>query len=333
MGLLLGLAPLMRWREQDTRSLARAVTPSLIVACVVALGAILSGVREPLPAAIVFAAAWALASNVVVTARGFRAGWKHGIAYLGHTGVSVLLIGVIASSGYGLSAQVQLPRGQERTALGMRMQFEQLKRSNDGKDHAIIAVRNDKDTYQATPALYWSDFNQGYMKKPYIRRYLTHDVYISPLEMVGEDARQNALWLGRGEQRRIGQVLYSFADFEIANMGTPQMEIAARMTAELNGRTVPVRPVYRPMSGEKSVPAYLPGGGEVEIVGADATTGRIALSVPGLSTADPQHQVLAVEVSTKPFINLVWIGAILMLGSAFLSVVRRIGDLRRAPSD
>src|SRR5205814_7540781 len=116
-------------------------------------------VRQPLPAAIIFAAAWALASNVAVTLRGFRSGWKHGVAYLGHTGVSVLLIGVIASSGYGVSTQVQLPKGQERAALGMRMRFDHLKKRADGKDHAVIAVNAPGDAYQATPSLYWSDYN------------------------------------------------------------------------------------------------------------------------------------------------------------------------------
>jgi len=36
-----------------------------------------------------------------------------------------------------------------------------------------------------------------------------------------------------------------------------------------------------------------------------------------------------VEVSTKPFINLVWLGAVVMLLSAFLSMARRIQDVRR----
>jgi len=40
--------------------------------------------------------------------------------------------------------------------------------------------------------------------------------------------------------------------------------------------------------------------------------------------------VLAVEVSTKPLINLVWVGAIVMLASVFLSVVRRSRDLAGA---
>ncbi len=333
MCLLLGIAPLMRWRQQDPQSLARSVWPSLVIGLVVAFAAIAGGVRDPIPAAIVFAAAWALTTNVMVTARGFRAGWKHGIAYMGHAGASVLLIGVIASSGYGVSTQIQLPKGQDRMALGLRMRFEQLRKSGDGKGHAIIAVQSRQGNFEATPALYWSEYNQGYMKKPYIQRYLTHDLYISPLEMVGEDPTEHALWLGRGESRKVGQVTYRFTDFEISGMGTPQMQIAARMTAEIGGRTSPVRPVFQPMNPtQRSVPAYLPGsGGTVEIVGADANTGRIALAVPGMANPD-RGEVLAVEVSTKPFINLVWMGAIIMLGSAFMSVARRVGDLRRSPA-
>jgi len=323
----------MRWREQDPKLLGRAIVPSIVTGVVLTFAAVIAGVRSPLPAAIIFGAAWALAANVAVTIRGFRAGWKHGIAFLGHTGVSMLLIGVIASSGYGVSTQVQLPKGQERAALGLRMRFDHLQEGKDGKNHAIIAVSAPGGDYEATPALYWSEYNQGYMKKPYIRRYLTHDVYFSPLEMAGDSPADHALWLGKGESRQVGQVKYTFSDFEVSGMGTPQMQIAARMTAETGGRTVPVRPVYQPMNAQqKSVPAYLPGGGTIEIVGADASQGKIALSVPGLDSGPARSEVLALEVSTKPLINLVWLGAIVMLGSAFLSVIRRAGDLRRSPT-
>jgi cytochrome c biogenesis factor len=288
-------------------------------------------VRQALPAAIVFAASWALAANLVVTVRGFRTGWKHGVAYLGHTGVSVLLLGVIASSGYGVSAQVQLPEGQERDALGYHMKFEGLQHSNDGKDHAIIAVSSSEGAFQARPALYWSPYNQGYMKKPHIERYLTHDVYISPIEMVGDDGTANALWLAKGETKSVGSVRYTFVDFDVQNMGTPQMQIAARMRAELGGRTVPVRPLYQPMAGTaRSIPDYLPGGGAVEIVGVDATNGRVGIAVPGIAQSKPHGDVLAVEVSTKPLITLVWIGAIIMLASVAMSIVRRVMDLNKA---
>ena len=330
MGLLLGIAPLMRWRQQDASALVRAAMPSAAVALGIALVAVWSGVRDPLPAAVVFGAAWALASNAIVTVRGFRAGWKHGVAYLGHLGVATLLIGVVASSKYGRTAQVQLPQGQERYALGYRLRFDGIRKNADGKDRAMIAVQASGRSFEAAPALYYSAFNQGYMKKPHIERFLTHDVYISPLEKVGDDPSAGGVWFSKGQTQRIGQVTYTFEDFEIAGMGTPQMRITARMTAETGGRTVPVKPAIEPLGGSpRNLPGYLPGGGTVQIANVDATNGRVAIEVPGTTDA-ADGGVLVVDVSTKPFINLVWIGAIIMLGSAFLSVFRRALDVRRA---
>ena len=328
MGLLLGIAPLMRWRHQDPAALARAAMPALVASVVVALVAAWLGVRQPMPLSIVFAAAFALAANVMVTARGFRAGWKHGVAYLGHTGAAVLLIGVIASSNYGRSTQLQLPVGQEKNALGYRLKFEGLRAGAGGQDRAVIAV-NAPGGFQALPALYWSEFNQGYMKKPHIQRYLTYDLYISPLEMVGEQDRTNGVWFSKGETKKIGEVTYTFIDFD-RQMGDV-VRVAARMRAEIGGRTVPVRPVIEINLKEgipNRIPDYLPGGASVTIASVDPNTGRVAIEVPGVAREAGQG-ILAVEVSTKPLINLVWAGAILMLASAFLSMLRRAIELRR----
>jgi cytochrome c-type biogenesis protein CcmF len=331
MGLLLGLAPLMRWRHQDAAALGRAALPAIVVALLGAVLAMVLGVRDPLPLGIVFAGAFALAANVIVTARGFRAGWKHGVAYLGHTGAAVLLIGIIASSGYGRSTQVQLPVGQERNALGYRMKFEGVRAGAGGHDRAVIAVNAPSGGFEARPALYWSDYNQAYMKKPHIQRYLTYDLYISPLEMVGEGDQPNGVWFSKGETKKIGEVTYTFIDFD-RQMGDV-VRIAARMRAEIGGRTVPVRPVLEMNLKEgipNRIPDYLPGGASVQIASVDPNTGRVALELPGMGRSDSQ-KVLAVEVSTKPLINLVWLGAILMLGSAFLSVLRRGLDLEPVP--
>jgi cytochrome c-type biogenesis protein CcmF len=331
LGLLLGIAPLMRWRQQEPGALMRAALPSMIVGAVVTVIAVALGVRQPISAAVVFGAAWALASNAVVTVRGFRSGWKHGVAYLGHMGVSVLLIGIVASSQYGRSTQVQLPEGEARNALGYRLRFDGMRKEKNGKDRVMIAVVADARRFEATPAMYWSEYNQGYMKKPHIERFLTHDVYISPLEMVGDDPAANALWLSKGETKQVGQVKYTFIDFD-RQMGDV-VRIAARLRVEIGGRTVPARPVLEMnmRNGTPNrIPDYLPGGGSVQIASVDPNTGRVALEVPGMGRTGSAGSVLAVEVSTKPLINLVWLGAILMLGSAFLSVIRRAIDLKRA---
>ena len=329
MGLLLGIAPLMRWRKQDPGALLRAAAPSVAVAATIAVIAAALGVRDAMPLAVVFGAAFALSSNVVVTARGFRAGWKHGVAYLGHTGVAVLLIGIVSSSNYGRAQQVQLPVGQEKDALGYRLKFEGVRPGEGGKDRAVIAVQAPGGGFEALPALYWSEFNQGYMKKPHIQRYLTYDLYISPLEMVGAGDQVNGVWFSKGQSKTIGQVTYTFIDFD-RQMGET-VRLAARVRAEIGGRTVPVRPVLEINLKEgipNRIPDYLPGGASVQIASVDPNTGRVALELPGMPRVKSE-EILAVEVSTKPLINLVWLGAVLMLASAFLSVLRRAIDVRK----
>jgi cytochrome c-type biogenesis protein CcmF len=241
MGLLLGVGPLMRWRRQDPQVLLRAVLPALVLAVALTLVIVVRGVRDAMPAGVIFAALFALAANTVVAVRGFSVGWRHGAAALGHMGVAMLLVGVVASSGYGVAAQVQLPQGEERQALGYSLTYQGRVKEPDGKDHVRIAVNSREGRFEASPALYWSEFNQGYMKKPHVERYLTHDVYISPLEIVDAD---------------------------------------------------PAVALLRPGAAP-------PGAGSV----------------------------LAVELSTKPFINLVWLGSILMLASTFLIVFRRAQEL------
>ncbi len=331
LGLLLGLAPLMRWRQQDPQALLKAALPGVVIAVLVALAAMVAGVRQPVPALIIFGAAFALASNLVVTVRGFKAGWKHGVAYTAHLGAAILLIGVIASSGYGKSIQVQLPRGQQRTALGYEMTYGGMTREKDGKGHVLIAVDGPQRKFKATPAMYWSEFNQGYMKKPHIERFLMYDVYISPLEMVGANPADNAVWFDKGETKQVGQVKYTFVDFDVQGMASGEPTIAAQLRAEIGGRTVPVRPLIQVRGGRQNhVPDYLPGGGSVSIVAVDPQKGRVGLELPGMATRPEQSDVLAVEVSTKPLINLVWLGAIIMLASGFLTVLRRFLDVRKA---
>jgi cytochrome c-type biogenesis protein CcmF len=328
MGLLLGVGPLMRWRQQEASPLLRAIVPSAVFAVLFTLLAVFWGVRDPMPVAVVFSMAFALAANLVVTVRGFRTGWKHGIAYLGHLGVSVLLIGVIASSNYGVAAQVQLPKGEAREALGLELVFQGMERDNEGKDHAIIAVKGQERNFTANTRFFWSEYNQGYMKAPHVENFLTHDVYISPLEMVGRDGSENGVWMSPGESRTVGEVTWTLQGL-IPQPTGEGMTLTAELVGEIGGRTVPARPVLEVRRGQQSsTPDYLPGGGQVSIVGADPQTGRVRMMLPGMGESSAA-EVLAVEVSTKPFINLVWLGSVLMLAATFMVVVRRVQDLRR----
>ena len=331
MGVLLGIAPLLRWRQHEAETFLKAAMPSAVFGVVVAAVAIVLGVRQPMPALIMFAMGFALATNFVVTLRGFKASWKHGAAYLGHMGATVMIIGVIASSGYGLSEQLQLPRGESRKALGFDMNFQGMEKDKEGKEHALIAVVGDGRKFTANAKFYWSEYNQGYMKKPHIERFWTHDVYISPLEMVG-GADAGGTWFKPGETKQAGNVKFTFEGF-LPEPGDGKMKLTANIVADIGGRTVPLKPVLEITMGDgkrTSTPAYLPSGGTLAIVSANPQDGSVMLALPG-EERGKDSQTLAVEVSTKPFINLVWLGAIVMLASAFMSMYRRVLDVKREP--
>jgi cytochrome c-type biogenesis protein CcmF len=246
-------------------------------------------------------------------------------------GLSVMLIGVVASSGYGVAQQIQLPQGESRNVLGYDMTFNGMQRDVEGKDHALIAVASRERNFLANAKFYWSEYNQGYMKKPHIERFWNRDVYISPLEMVGGSA-DHGTWFAPGETVQRGAIRYTFESFTPEPTGNG-MRLTANVIADIGGRTVPVKPVFEvTMGGGKpvSTPAYLPSGGTISIVRGDPSTGRALLMLPG-DEGGKDSQTLAVEVSTKPLINLVWLGAVVMLLSAFLSVVRRALDMKREP--
>lgn len=346
MGLLLGLSPLLRWRKHEVSTLGKTALPAVLAAVVFTLlgaatGAFQIRLTQPFSGGlrlpdwtvfVWFAMAFALTSNVLVMLRGFKAGWKHGVAYLGHSGAALLLIGVMASSNYGVSRQLQLPRGEAREALGYRMTYLGMESSPDGKDRAKIAVASSRRNFQASARFYWSEFNQGYMKTPHIERFATHDVYIAPLEMVGDDPRDQGLWFEPGETKQVGAVKYTFKGFQTEMQG--KVRVVADVVAEIGGRTVPLKPVFEmdPATGTASkVPAYMPSGGQLNIANADPNTGRVALELPNAEQV-AQNEILAVEVSTKPFIALVWLGSVVMLVAGFAVVIRRWLDLKRAPA-
>ena len=169
------------------------------------------------------------------------------------------------------------------------------------------------------------------MKSPHIRRSLADDVYLSPIELLGrEEAPGGPVWLAVGESSRSGGVRYTLLGLEPE--AGEVMRIVARVEAESYGRHDVLRPALEidmRSRERRSVPDCLPDGGEISVVEADPMTGRVALALPAATVAGAGG--LAVELSTKPLIGLLWLGAVLMLAGAFLAMLRRARDVAAGP--
>jgi cytochrome c biogenesis factor len=181
--------------------------------------------------------------------------------------------------------------------------------------------------------LYFSEFNQGVMRNPHVQRYWTHDVYISPIELkTGADAAPQ-LALAKGQSGSLGNRALRFEDFERqGTMGDPNgFTLVARVAVGEGADAQVVKPSVKitPYGLEKHG-ADLPGGGMLTLVSANPNTGTAEFVVTGPGAA-AGTDVLAVEISTKPLIGLVWVGMGILLFGAGLGIRRRLA-LRRQES-
>jgi hypothetical protein len=103
--------------------------------------------------------------------------------------------------------------------------------------------------------------------------------------------------------------------------------IGAQLAVTQGGRTALLTPVYRldPASGAvESPPTSLPGGGAVLVSGINASNGAVQLDLTGVADAAK----LALDVTRKPLIQLVWGGLYVVLLGGVLTLIQRACQAR-----
>jgi cytochrome c-type biogenesis protein CcmF len=330
VAILVALGPLVRWRQEAPSGMGRKALPAAIAGLVAAGLALLLGMRDPLDALLVFGAFFALTANLQVTLKAARRGLPYAAGYVSHLGFALMLVGVIAYSTFGKDKQIALPQGQAVEVLGYQLRYDGKRPQPDGKDRVAVLVTKDGRSFEAEPVIYYSAFNQGMMRNPHVERGVTQDLYIAPIELqAGADALPSVV-LGKGQAGEAGGLALQFEEFEREGvMGDPNgFTIRARVKVGEGAAAAIVRPAVKVTPyGLERVPADLPDGGALTLADVDPGSGtaRFALRAAGAVAAS---EVLAVEVSTKPLIGLVWIGMGLLLGGAGLGIGRRLA-LRR----
>jgi len=326
--LLIALGPLVRWRQDAPHSLVRNVMPPLVLALVAVTIALVLGMKDPMNLALVGGAVFAFLANLSIVGKAARRGLPYAAGYVSHLGLSLLVLGVLTYSTFGREQQVALPLGKTTDVLGFKMRFEGKRPNKDGRDRMAIAVEGEGKKYEATPILYFSDFNQAVMRNPHVERYWSHDVYISPIELKTADDAPGTT-LGKGQSGKAGGLALTFQDFERDGvMGDPNgFTLKARVVVGEGAKATVVRPAVKVGGpyGLQKIPADLPGGGSITLGKLDPNAGTAEFKVtPAAGAGTAPTEVLAVEVSTKPFIGLVWLGMGILLAGALLGIARRL---------
>jgi cytochrome c-type biogenesis protein CcmF len=334
ISFLLALVPALPWKGATVPQVLRTLRIPMAASVVIAVAAAVWQVRDPFHLLFILLASLALSANLQKTISKFRAGGLRGAGgYLAHVGVGLILLGVITSSAYDDSVKVTLEQGVPRQVGDSTLTFTRfVPRRGHEKEGMEILVERKGERFLVFPKMFMNDRTRQVMANPDIRSTLLEDYYVSPIEF---DPGQPRLQLAKGQTGRVGDYEIRFIGFDLQAQGNAMAQMAsggpvtigAALEVTRDGRTTEVKPLYRlnPASGEvQTPPTPLQDGGSLFVSGINASDGAVQLELTGVDS----RPKLAIDITRKPLIKLVWFGLFVVLAGGILATGHRLRELR-----
>ncbi|MCU7495773.1 MAG: cytochrome c biogenesis protein CcsA [Ignavibacteria bacterium] len=338
IGVLNGLSLLVKWRFTEGKEVIRKSIFSVAASFVLtALMALVGGVHGLMMIILTFSSAFALFANAEVAYKIMRGNKMALGAYVAHIGIAVFLLGVVGSSVASGQKQVELPKGEPRQAFGYTLTFKGYHPVDDGQKFGFdIEVRKGNVRKVVSPVMFFSQYNNGLMREPDIISEFSKDFYVSPVNFDdgSQQSKGSQLTLNKGEAAQFEGAKITFSGFNFPKdamntmMSGGDFQVGARVAVEYNGKSFQTEPLMKAVSGQKEfVPVEVKDANiRIQMEGMDAS-GKVNLVVTKLdgkaAAMSGPKEVLSIEASVKPFINLVWTGVLVMVLGFIVSVVRR----------
>jgi len=391
---LMGAAQLIWWHKMDVEMAHRLLLRPLALSVVATLAVLLLTpfveytVRPPLAASgspmaqagmlsgltqlwqaygfslllllLVFAAFFAFFGNLQVLWRIARGNPRLAGGALSHIGLGVMLLGVVASSGFNLPlphrgvppalrdderTNFVLVRDEPRRVGGYEVRYEGRGFTPEG--HAFYRLSftaPDGRTFTLKPVAYQNRRGE-WILHPDIKLGLWKDLFVavSPAEMFEQDStfteNGGELVLARGDSVVLGHQEFALRFVGFDTQVDPSLlpdstAIAVAAVLHLTNlqtqETRTLRPVYL-VRADRSVQYIQTRVRDwnlaVTFTGMNVSSGEITLAIEGVEVMPDDW--IVVQAYEKPLINLVWLGFLLMSGGIGLALVRRAHELRQ----
>ncbi len=340
MALLLGITPFLGWAGEKSGPILRRLSMPLALTALSGVIAYVAGVTSPMMLLFTAMACFGLVSNTVVAFRQYRSGWQGLGGPVAHIGVALLLIGIVGSGNFTESKKVILKQNEPQNVFGYDFTFRGMKPMPDSKDQVLLEVSDGVAGFEATPRLYYSEYNQGVMREPHVKVLPLKDLYISPMELQGGQAAHHhpELELAMGEKKELNGYDIEFVKFESGQHSeTAAMMVGSVLNVSVNGESHRIVPAISFTSeGERetspvSLPARVnPSKGTVQpqvILSAMQVEGkRILLEFHGFEDEESNLQAasLLLDVSLIPMMMVIWTGVVLIIGGSLLAFFKRL---------
>ncbi|MDH7569076.1 MAG: cytochrome c-type biogenesis CcmF C-terminal domain-containing protein, partial [Armatimonadota bacterium] len=334
VGLLIAAAPLLSWRGTPPGVAARRLAPHAAVGVAGMAIAVAVGATDPYMLLLIGVSVLCVSVSAAALVQRVKESPLHAGAPLGHLGLACLLLGIVGSSFYSRVQRLTLRAGEAGEALGYQVAFHGVERPDDTRRELKLTLSRDAFRFEARPTMVFSAQMNEWVHAPAVRKFWLYDVYVSPAELrENDDPGTGKAFLAKGEALEQGGYTFRFERFDMSGtMGGQDMTVGAvlRVTSP-NGRNVTVIPrVAVTEHGFHPTPVVVPGTG-VTVALLSLAVPRIELAVTGLpgASGDAPREEAVVEVSTKPLINLVWLGTLLILAGGSVATLRRARETAR----
>jgi cytochrome c-type biogenesis protein CcmF len=323
--VLAALTPLLPWKGSIKENLKIKIAGYTIISLILSAIIYFLGIYKPLSLVLISVSLFAVFLSVEFI---LKAGWsriKNTGGFIAHTGLGLMAIGVVLSSMYDYSDRVAISPGEVKEALGYTILYKGIETGERGQDYAVLELAGHGDRFTANPKFYYSGYTRSYMTTPYVRNYFSHDLYVAPIQLLSGDdiSPGKQLILQKGKIKKFGNLEISLTGFSMERDPATGMIIAlSRLKVAANGDTTLLRPgikingnLRELMPDTLKTPLYFFTVTGIN-VDQQETTLTIATEEDIKNKAD---EYLVIEVSSKPWIWILWLGTILLFAGTLLA--------------
>jgi len=334
IAFLLAFAPFLGWKETRWNDLKKATLPPLAIAALLTILSFVLKVNFFVYLIFMFVSFLALVGNLMAVLKRTKAGLKFLGGYLTHFGVGLMLVGIITSSGYSRSIKINLPEKETKEAFGYKFTYLGTEGDIFSQKSALkVKVEKDGKSFIARPRFYFSEYNQGFMRTPYIKMNLLDDLYLAPLEhREGDEAGGNLFSIKKGETKEVEGYTIKFIGFDMSPHGMGEaMNVGAILEVTHQKEKMILTPtivIGGVEEDEARSIVHLPGGEDhLVLEKIDADRKMVMLNLL-LAEEEPAKGLLVLEVSKKPLINVLWLGTVLIMVGLLITTYRRIRKMK-----
>ncbi|NMB16032.1 MAG: cytochrome c biogenesis protein CcsA [Firmicutes bacterium] len=236
--------------------------------------------------------------------------WRSG--YLIHGGIAIIFLGIIVSANFTTTERLALRPGESGEVVGHQIRY--LGETPTGLE---MDLTGQGGSFKAFPKIYSQDGEV--VRKPHIDRGLFNDIYISPLAL--QQDWGPGLRLGKGETVVQDGYEVTFLGFDL--MGHQGGRVGTQVTISGAGAEHQVVPTLtiKPSGREQEI-AYISDLGLAVALDEVDAGGEVVLR---LFQPDAAPQVLILEVSQRPLISFLWLGALLAIVGSIMTLLQRKG--------